>query len=299
MSVPGERLYRFARHVCGDATVSRLIDPWRADFAHELGEAIASGRRVRALLVRVEYTRAFLRLIVTGVVLGDGVASMLKWQVGSAVVWTAVFLLPFVRTLAQSPSEDWLVLLAYLTPSALMIGLPLGASVGLVFSMRRRRPSAEVRAAAMAVAVMCTASTAILDTGVLPRSNQAFRQTAARPWLAGRRLLRGFNEMTPSELWRAKEPQAKRYLYQRAFVTFAPFALVPCLLGLLTYHRRGRALCAVVMAVYCLHIGSANILLRSSPGPLATFLIIWAPNIALAAFVAAARLGGVWRDPAS
>src|SRR5262245_13132823 len=183
MSVPGERLYRFARHVCSDATMSRLIDPWRADFSHELGEAIARGSRERAAVVRIAYLVSFLELMASGVVRAPGVARMLVWQTGSSIVVTGIFLLPFIRILeSQAPNDRWPVLVAYLTPSALMIGLVLGVVVGLVFSLRRRRPSAELRAAAMAVAVACAASEAILDTWVLPPSNQAFRETiAGRP----------------------------------------------------------------------------------------------------------------------
>src|SRR5262245_18910919 len=195
MSEPGGGLYRFARHVCGDATMRRLIDPWLADLRHEYNEAIARGRRGRAAVVRIAYLVSFLELMASGVVRAPGVASMLVWQTASIIVVTGIFLLPFVRTLgSQAPNDRWPVLVAYLTPSALMIGLVLGAVVGLVFSLRRRRPSAELRAAAMAVAVACAASEAILDTWVLPPSNQAFRET-----IAGRPLPRGFNERTPAE----------------------------------------------------------------------------------------------------
>jgi hypothetical protein len=55
------------------------------------------------------------------------------------------------------------------------------------------------------------------------------------------------------------------------------------------------ARCGVVLRDF----GFEHILLRGSRGELATFLIIWAPNITLAILVNAARLGGVWKEPAS
>src|SRR5262249_55273576 len=284
---------------CSDETIARLIDPWLADLRHEHAEAIAGGHRFRAIGVRVAYGAAFVRLMASALVHADGLARMLAWQAVAVAASTALFVLPPYLEVARAFRGGGLILLWYLVPQALMVGLTLGVVIGLIFSLRRGRPSPELRAAAIVVACGCAIATGALDSAVLPRANQTFRETSAAR-LRGHpvRLQRGFNEMSPFELWRDSSPLSKRRLFQRAALTAAPLALIPCLVGLLTF-RRGRLSSTVVVAAYYCYFGFGNALLRGSSSPLQTFLIIWAPNLAMMFVSATARLGDVTAKRAS
>jgi len=187
--------------------MEQLIDPAIADLQHEHDEATRSGHAWRARFLRVVGCAAVWKVaaiaavrqaIVERTADEDRTAGRaVAFSFIAVLVLTAFLLLPVLQSrvfrLASAGTASWLVL--YSVPSALVVTLPLGLVFGILLALRNRVSTARVIWTIAAFMILCSAVSFFTIGWLMPATNQAFRELAA-----GRRILRGLNELTLGEL---------------------------------------------------------------------------------------------------
>jgi hypothetical protein len=304
---PGEGLRRLAARVCTPLTMERLVDPTVADLQIEHANALAAGRFWKARLVRIGGTLCLFRGMCAHVL----TAPALRRDREALAIGTAVFAAAVAMTVGPiltaplrpgaNPAELAMFLIPGAAPAALSLAMLCGAAHGLgpapvdVRSLRRLLAFSLVPAlVAFAVAGW-----------IMPAANQAFRLAAA-----GHPVARGLNELSLGELQallaRATEPMflvGPRSL-RVVHATYHTRLMLACLpvvaaaFGAAVAGRRPivRALAAIGFLltyngyfVVFLHPHEGGALVS---GNVPVWLLVWAPNIALAA-VSAASIAGL------
>jgi hypothetical protein len=185
--------------------MERLIDPVIADLQHEHDEAIRCGMVWRGRVIcLVGYCACWKVLTIAAVrqavfertaeddrAVGRAVALSLV----AVIALTALLLWPPLNTYRRLGTGTTPRLALYLLPQALTMALPLGPVFGITLGLRDRVSTARVTWTIVALSVGCCVATLILVGWLIPAANQAFRELAA-----GRRVWRGFNELTLDEL---------------------------------------------------------------------------------------------------
>ena len=306
MTRPGARLRSLATRLFDSSTMERLIDPAIADLQHEHHEATHDGRvwRGRAMSL-VGYSACWKVLTIAAVrhavferTADDdrSVSRAIAFSLVAVGALTAALILPELEWTALRVSgagkASRLVLSS--VPSALVIALPLGLVFGVLLGLRHRRPTARVKWTVAGLGMLCSVGAFIIIGWLMPAANQEFRQL-----IAGRQLLRGFNELTLGELASGDPVRLMQVMsggvtearlaleFQfRVALAFAPLALTLFSLGVIAAQRRVRGPITIAVAALAACFGYYTLLYitrqaiyRDSPLALAPAWMQWMPNL--------------------
>ena len=205
MTRPGARLRSWASHLLDPSTMERLIDPAIADLQHEYDAALRRGLVWRGRVICLVGYCACLRVLTLAAVShavfertaeeDRTVRRAIVFSLLAVMALTALLLWPPLNTFRRLYTGRTPRLTLYLLPQALTMALPLGLVFGITLGLRDRVPTARVTWTIVLLSVGCCVAMLILVGWLLPAANQAFRELAA-----GRRVWRGFNELTLREL---------------------------------------------------------------------------------------------------
>ena len=215
MNRPGRWLRSAASRICAPRTMDRVVDPIVADLQTEHDDAVRAGRRWRAAWIRISGYSAFWKAVglhamqsgprsITNGIAADG------WVIGRTMAYAFVAFVVVTLLLTAPPmieiyarTEHWLQLALFVLPQAMVLGIAIGLSLGIVCGA-----SGIGRAARRIRGVLTLAAVATLlafaSMLLLPAANQAYRVVVAQE--LGMRgvteysLPRGANEMSFSEL---------------------------------------------------------------------------------------------------
>jgi hypothetical protein len=280
MSQPGSFLYRLAKPVCEDITMARVLDSWLADLRFEYATA---DRWAKRIWIRVVYTAAWFESLCGVLFRSEGVPRAVAFQVGGTIATAILFVIPAFgdAVIARRPSLALLLL-----PSALAAALSLGSALGVLSSIGRRGTRAS-RTAVIVVALLCSVTTASLLQWVSPVTNQAFRESYSH-----RRLLRGFGEMSLTELgaetlrapFEQQRNVAHRELQVRLASIAAPLALTLCLVTVVGRARFPRASGAVLILAYYVYLSYQRSIIRPDDNVFWMLAVLWTPALLLLVF---------------
>jgi hypothetical protein len=201
--VPGDRLRRFCARVCSQATLERVIDPALSDLQIEYRRAWSQGEVWRSRWILLGGYITFVKLLIACA----GERVLKSWREGE---WTPNDDRAFGRTMAISIAVILTTivvivhpplrgipqhLVIYLIPQTIPFAIPLGVTIGVFCGLRGSVISARLRAAVLALALLCTAMSFATMVWVMPPADRAFRAEVG--W-GGR--TKNPNEMTLSEL---------------------------------------------------------------------------------------------------
>ena len=306
MTRPGARLRVLASRLLDPGTMERLIDPAIADLQHEHDEAIRRGKVWRGrVMCLVGYcacwkvlTIAAIRYAVFERTAEDdrAVGRTVVFSLAAVIALTALLALPALWStalrLSGAGAASWLVL--YSVPSALVVALPLGLVFGILLGLRNRASTTRVKWTVTALGILCSAAAFIIIGWSMPATNQAFRELAG-----GRRILRGFNELTLDELASGDAARLMRVMsggvtverlalefHFRVALAFAPLALAMFSLGARAAQRRVHGLITTVLAAFVVCFGYYTLLnvahqaiYRDSLLSAAPAWMQWMPNL--------------------
>jgi hypothetical protein len=318
MSRPGDRLRAFAFLICNDATMARVIDPAIADLQAERGALSAY--------------LAVLKVIVL-CALGGAVGTIQSWPVDdrrnawrtvgmssiALVLVTLALTVPaYFSVGAYRQSVPLVPALLRLLPQALAISVSISLMLGLSFSLGGRVASGRVKAAVVAIAVVCSMATFLNIGWLTPAANQSFRLLyAARLGISPAPVRTGLPELSLGEL-RHKVQSAEAIgvsvsdldleltYYARWVISFAPVVLAVFMLSIIT-RRVVRTWALALIAVVTLfghYVVMYFARTLAFAGDLPASLAIWMPNILLAVLAGAllllssrrpAEAGRYWR----
>ena len=189
MHTPGNRLRAFAAEWCCDETMERVIDPLIADLQREHHEAVRSGRVWRGRWIRFAGCIAFLKVI--ALCAWTEMTSAERWMrdqrkslTRAAVILAATAVVITVLLVSRSAEDYPKVLLhpspkrlLFLAPYPFVAGIVLGVTLGTVLGLGGRLLSRRIVAAAIGIALICSAIV-FVDVGwVAPASHIAYRMT--------------------------------------------------------------------------------------------------------------------------
>ncbi len=238
--------------------MERLIDPAIADLQHEHDAAMLEGHVWRGRWIRVTGCAAFWKVAVIATIKdafhggtadeGRALSRTVAFSVVAVLALTALLLLPVPLSTALRLKGAGTVsrLVLYSAPSALALALPFGLVFGILFSLCNQGSTARVTWTVTAFLILCSAGAFVIIGWATPAANQAFRELAA-----GRRVLRGLNELTLGELASGDPVRVMRMIsggvtterlvweFQvRIALAFAPLALGLFSLGVAASRRR-------------------------------------------------------------
>jgi len=219
-SLPGTRLHAWLARVVSSETMQRIVSPVLADFQDEI-RVVDSHGHLRLMATRVRWMGALATALILNFMSrpaspGERVQHRRLWT-GVSMACVAVAVSQSVMILSQSgPAGEALsagspalaiMLLLYLLPSGLAVGIPCGVLLGALTCT----PAAPGRRRPLALAgVVGSVIVLLLLAFVVPPSNQAYRVTAWRAIsAAGVRAVpeKGVREMSFGEL----EQNAAKY----------------------------------------------------------------------------------------
>ena len=250
---PGRHLRSGARRLCSADTMSRLIEPVIADMQHEAAEACRAGRARRFWILAISYA-AFWRVVLFHVPWAEGrrawasAAARDRRAVGVAalvfVVVTLLLVAPSAQHLPGRNAREQAWMLVLLLPQAVALSIPMALFVAVVCTLRRRPVTARVHRVISLLAAATSLAMFFIINGLVPASNQAFRETLAFA-LEGRQyvLERGPAELPLLELRRQAQSLNKEsrprhagqlllMFHQRISLAAAPLALMLLALAL-------------------------------------------------------------------
>jgi hypothetical protein len=302
MTRPGTRLRSLAAGLFAPSTMERLIDPAIADLQHEHDDAVRRGLVWRGRWIRLAGYAAFWKvagMAAAGHALRERTAAddrSVRRTVGFSLVaviaLTAVLVWPGFSRFERPGTGSTVRLLMYLVPQALAIALPLGLVFGILLGLRNRAATTRAKWTITALAIGCSAVAFIIVAWLMPEANQAFRELTA-----GRRLMRGLNELTLSQLARRDPgwliggdftPQRLSFEFHfRVALAFASFTLGLFSLGVATTftHKQyglfttGLMALAISVAYYLLLYGARRVEFVGEWLP--PIVAGWLPNLVL------------------
>jgi hypothetical protein len=189
MNRPGSRLRAFAAGWCCPETMERVIDPLIADVQREHADAVRHGRVWRSRRIQIAGWLTFFKVLV--VCAGTHLATIERWTTDDrkslvrAAVISAITALVITVLLVSRSAEDLPTVLLhpspkrllYLAPYPFVAGIVLGGTLGIVLGLGGRALSRRLVAAAIGVALICSAIV-FIDVGwVAPAANIAYRMT--------------------------------------------------------------------------------------------------------------------------
>jgi hypothetical protein len=302
MTRPGARLRSLAARLLDPSTMERLIDPAIADLQHEHEAAIRSGLVWRGRWIRLAGCSAFWKVAVIAAasralhertVTDDrSVGRTVGFSLLAIIALTALLLWPGFSTFHRRGTGTAVRLVLYLVPQALAIALPLGLVFGILLGLRDRASTTGVKWTIAALAIGCSVAAFIIVGWLMPASNQAFRELSA-----GRRLVRGFNELTLGELGSGDPARGVRLIWGgatarriawefhfRVALACAPLVLGLFSLGVTTAMRRNHGWLAMGLAALTTSSGYYALLFSSHQAGVYVDWVLpvvaaWTPNL--------------------
>ncbi len=299
------RLRRLLARICSGPTMDRLVDPILSDIDVESGRPRWQGYLALARALAVQ---AVIALPGAAFRVWTDDDHALPRAVGAlastTVLLTAALMVIPVR--ADRWLGAWQSLL-WLSPPALVLSLPASLFIAIPLAFRRATRPARVIVRGLMLSALCVAATFVLDTRVMPETNQAYRVELARR-VAPRaiHLERGPNEMslrelreriaalsvTPGGVRAARRIEQLYHLRLVLGIVAMPLGLVAIAIAL---SSRGRArpllagACAVVAyAVLFVPAQMAILWLIVRFEAIPPFMAVWTPPVALLATAAMA-----------
>jgi lipopolysaccharide export LptBFGC system permease protein LptF len=282
--------------------MERLIDPAIADLQHEHDDAIRRGLVWRGRWIRFAGYSAFWKVAVIAAARhalhertatdDRSVGRTVGFSLVAVIALTALLMYPGFSDFRRPGTGTAVQLVLCLVPQALAIALPLGLLFGILLGLRNRAPTTRAKWTIAALAIGCSAAAFIIVGWLMPTANQAFRELSA-----GRRLLRGLNELTLGELASADPTRvmwlisggvtARRLAWEfhfRVALACAPLALGLFSLGVATTRRRNYGLVAMGLAALTASIGYYALLFGSRQAALYVDWVLpivaaWTPNL--------------------
>ena len=201
--IPGRTLHRLAACVCSARTLERVIEPAIADLQKEYQGADASRMWRRARILLAGYSAIVKAIaICTLSVSADAderraLIATLTWSCLIMAAATGLLLLPPLSLVERSVSSEYVI---QLLPQALPLAIPIGAAFGIAFGMAGRRATRAETKTLLISAVLASLVSFVTLAWVMPVGNQAFRENRARAEGLSGPLIKGFSEMSLSEL---------------------------------------------------------------------------------------------------
>lgn len=189
MNRPGNRLRAVAAGWCCRETMDRVIDPLIADIQREHGEAVRQGLIWKSRWIQLAGWLIFVKVLF--LCAGAHLTAAERWTTDDrkslvrAAVISAVTVVVITVLLVSRSAEDLPTVLLHPSPKRLLFlapypfvaGIVLGATLGIVLGLGGRALSRRLIAAAISVALMCSAIV-LIDVGwVAPAANTAYRVT--------------------------------------------------------------------------------------------------------------------------
>jgi Lipopolysaccharide export system permease LptF/LptG len=191
MSAPAGRLRRFLLRHCSAVTMERLVDPILTDIRIEAAEASLRGPWWASLWIRCTGLSALVKaLAIYG---WNQFWRFHEWPVddrrvlvrtlafSAAISATAIPLLA-LPVLIRLPRLGWGILPRYLVimqvlhllAQTVVLALPIGLLIGLIYGFKGRIVSLRSRTAVMIVAILCAIASFVALAWVAPAASQAF-----------------------------------------------------------------------------------------------------------------------------
>ena len=292
MTRPGARLRSLAARLLDPSTMERLIDPAIADLQHEHDEAIRRGLVWRGRWIRLAGYSAFWKVAVIAAARhalhertaadDRAVGRTVVFSLVAVIALTALLMWPGFSHFRRPGTGTTVRLVLYLVPQALAIALPLGLVFGILLGLRNRVPTTRVKWTITALAIGCSAAAFIIVAWLMPEANQAFRELTA-----GRRVMRGLNELTLSQLTRRDPgwltggdftPKRLSFAFHfRVALAFASFALGLFSLGVATtFSRKKYGLFTTALTAFAISVAYYLLLYGARR---AEFVVEWLPPI--------------------
>jgi len=297
----GTHLRRWASRVCSARTMECLIDPVIADLQHEHEHANGCGQTWHRCVALLRGYFAFWRVLALHVPrlwLNRMVQLALaeRRAIGRALFAAAVTMTLVTASLLAAPAHAMarrdslaLWLLVLLLPQSVPFSLPLGLSMGVVYGLRGRTATFQIRRLVIALGLGGSLVSASTMVWVVPEANQAYRTI-----IAGHVILRGPAEMPLLALrgqalalrsHRRDKQAGQLFLSYHARWALAGAALVFAVFGLgIAALRRGRiatiaigAAMSVIYVSYFAQLGELELSILSNE-PL-SFALVWLPNV--------------------
>ena len=315
---PGNRLRTWARRVCSDQTMTRLIDPVIADMQQEAAEVAGAGRARHAWVLAIGYL-AFWKIMAVHVPLSAtrrawapretgemGPLRALSFAGLSFLVMTMLLIAPAARLFSVWDHREQVWLFVLLLPQALPLSVPVALFIGVLCASRRRIMTAPFRRAVWLLAFAMSLAMLVTINSLIPASNQAFRVAVAQ-----RYVLEGPSELSLMEVRRqalslreSRPRESGRLLlsfHQRVAISAAPLVLTVLAFGLAGARARVAAILgATACTVFILWTSEASTM---DPTTLArewvAIALAWFPNVLLVATGTAVTVfsGGVSSEP--
>ncbi len=216
----------------------------------------------------------------------------MRFAAGSIAVVLLLLEIPLLPRAFSNTGEARLLM--YTLPQgvilALLIGVPLGAFLGV----GGRKVSRRSAGAILALAVVSTAVSITMFTSLLPAANRAARESESRA--ADRVVTARQNELTFSELREQRDSATRQgrqeyarnldvYYHTRWAFSFAPLAFILLALSVVVWRPipqsiMGIAFCGILATYYMLSRVGMD---AGLGGKLPALLAAWLPNLALIA----------------
>jgi len=169
----------------------RLFEAVMADWQFERGTALARGDRWGARLATVRATAALVRIAGYWVVraprdafAGDAAQRLAGLAAIATVLATIpVWMMPLIA-LATGGYQMFVsamnvaLLLVYLSPTALVVTIPIGLSTGVLAACPRPSDARRIRVAVVLLVIVATLTSSVLMLRLAPAASRAFRELA-------------------------------------------------------------------------------------------------------------------------
>jgi hypothetical protein len=306
MNRPGNRLRAFAAGWCCHETMARVIDPLIADLQREHADAVRHGRMWRSRWIQIAGWIAFFKVLV--VCAGTHLTAVEQWTTDDrkslvrAAVISAITAVVITVLLVSRSAEDLPTVLPhpspkrllYLAPYPFVAGIVLGATLGIVLGLGGRALSRRLVAAAIGVALICSAIV-FVDVGwVAPAAHIAYRMT-----VGDSDSTPGMGELSLGALRRQIEQAASDFAltkfvwvvpsfdyHRRVALSFSPLVFTVFALAMAGCFRRRWVLGIAASATFFV-CGWLVITVRPWDINWPAFAAAWLPNATIATLAAA------------
>ena len=304
----GRRLRAIAALIFTDQTIRLAVDPWIADLQAEYGAALRQARSWRARWVLVTGFFVSVKVLIlcgyedlfrTRHDIQNDAQALVRtagFSFVAIVVMTILLMVPFLPVV-QSPRAGHTRMLLLTIPQALVVAVPVGFTLGILYGLRGLVVSRRVAGMVLIAATVCSIVSFVLVSLIIPKTNQAFRQVLwSRVAITGPSSLpKGLNELTLGELreqidslsraGRAFDARLLSVHYQgRWALPWATLALAVFSLSLISRHDVGRLALTVIACGACFFYEFLRFRAfeLARDGALPAVLAMWLPNLVFA-----------------
>ena len=189
MSRAGDRLRALAVRILDRWAMERIVDPLLADLEMEYADAIQHGQVWRSRWILISGHFAFLKTIAlcqAGEAMGisrawtiedrEVLSRALKFSAVAGVIATLALAVPPVMNARVGMSNPRMFV--YLLPQAIVLGVPIGFTVGVFLGLRGRTLSTRSTGTVLACAIFCSCVCLATLAWIVPSASQEFRSRA-------------------------------------------------------------------------------------------------------------------------